>query len=338
MTTVTDVHKDLRKVAAELIDAGCRLERHGAHKVDVYKDGVVVTTMPSASKTTTENPERERRKLRRLGLLPAEGGVRRTRIELELREAAARRGHRERRQDEQPPPPDPVDGDRGPRRPRDLGVLRPYDHRRAPAPKLRYIGNAAWGDYVARRVKKAIEVKFDGSPMQFIDWAITVAQERHLPPPNTRRGAQREPWDRERIRAILRNLLERRNAKSMTLQFFQAAVDELDGVPGGNYLVSQPGDGEQEKSVIEQADEGKIIGIKVFADECDEPEVTPGEPTPEAEHHDTPESPSATQESPEPSPSGDLRLRLAGVLLEKLETGEAVDEALVDRIEKLIGE
>jgi hypothetical protein len=68
----------------------------------------------------------------------------------------------------------------------------------------------------------------------------------------------------------------------------------------------------------------------VFADEGDE---DAGQSSPVASPEDT----SGDQESPEPSTHVDHKQRLAEILLDKLEKGDPVDEALVDRITGLIG-
>jgi hypothetical protein len=334
---VQHVHKDLRHIARELEANGCEL-RPQRGRVEVFSKsrGVVVVTLTHASKRGSENPDRTRRELQRLGLLPegtSSGRVssRRssepTKLESALREAAEKKFGG--RKTIEPAALDPVDPDRGPRKPRDIGVQRPFDHRRSPRPSIRYIGNTAWGDYVVRRLKKHLP-EFD-SRIMFVDFAIEVAKDRHLPPPNTRRGSRRDPWDRSRIDQILGGLLERKNAKSLTLQFFQAAVDELEGIPGGHYVVTQ--DGERvEVTHLKDGEDVQEIGVVAF----DEGEAKEQPAVPSATTEAVEEATSGPQESPEPAPHGDLKQRLAEILLVKLESGETVDEALVDRIEKLL--
>jgi hypothetical protein len=338
MSAVTHVHKDLRKLAKELELNGCVLEPRGAHKVDVRKGSVVVTTLPSASQRGSENQERTRRQLQRLGLLPESARKphrprkEQTAVERALREAAQRKGARELKDDEphNVPPPDVETPDRGSRRPRDVGVLRPYDGRRSPVPSLRYIGNPAWGAHVVRRINKHLEA-FD-TKIMFVDFAIEVAKDRHLPPPNTRRGAKRDPWDRTRIAQVLDHLMNRRNAKSLTLQFFSAACDELEGLPGGSYRVD-PSTGDLTPEAQAQVEAAEVTVVEVDSPEAGERSAPS---PPEEPHEDVPEATSGPQETPVPALHMTHKERLAEILLDKLEAGDEVDEGLVDRIERLL--
>lgn len=332
LMAAADVHRDFRGIAKRLEEKGCSLVRKGNHVEVRTKDGVRVYSLPGRAQRGSGNVKRIERELSEMGLLAqpgAEGRRRRERTPVEeaLREAANRAGHRELSDEElaklrDSSIADPDDPGRGPRKPRHVGVLRPYDGRRSPMPAMRYIGNAAWGDFVVRRLKKHL-VDFD-TRTQFVQFAIEVAKEREIPAPNSRRGAKRDPWDVERIRNILAHLMDRKNARSLTLQFFSAACDELEGIPTGNYVVDEEGQ-EVEKATLQDAE--KVVGVQVFAEE-DEDNESPAV---------SPEATGAPQKSSEESSKDDHKERLLNILLDKLESGSSdmTDEALVGHIEKL---
>jgi hypothetical protein len=338
--TTARVHKDLRNIARDLVENGCTFVSHG-NRIEIVdpKGQRTGHTLTSAAAKKALSISITRKRLENAGLLVTvdELQVRRRRreavptpVETAFREAAERKGTREKTPDESTSrstvPHDALTPERSERVPKKVGIIRPFDGRRSPAPSMRYIGNAAWGDHVVRRLTKHMgEFK---TKREFAEFAVEVAKDRRIPPPNTRRGASRDPWDIVRIADVLSHLIERRNARSLTLQFFSAACDELEGVPGGSYFVKKD-DEVEERDVIEPGDEGRVVGVEVFAEEDD---VVPSAPP--APQEDT----RLPQESPEPSPNGDHRQRLAEILLSKLEAGEQVDEALVDRIERLIGE
>lgn len=326
----SDVHRDLRNLAEELDEAGCDFRPRGGHRVDVYHNGIVVTVLPSRTASSPGDISSIRRRLQRMGVLATAKPD--TTVGKAMKDAAKKAGLKPADHDLiSTVAADPEAPDRGARKPREVGVLRPFDSRRSPAPSLRYIGNVAWGNHVVTRVKKHLS-GFD-TRMAFVEFAIEVARERRLPPPNTRRGAKLDPWDKVRIADVLAHLLQRKNARSLTLQFFSAACDELDGIPGGSFIVDRDGN-KLEVEAIVATDE--VLGVKAFEEEVVASATE--EEAIAAPLEEVPESPGFTLESPEPVPTGDLKQRLAAILLDKLEAGDSIDESMVDRIERLISE
>jgi hypothetical protein len=318
--TTNDVHREYRSIAKQLVDEGLTLGPGSSRFwIQVTKNGVKVTSLPSSNsrKAYKVQEARLRRELEAHGVvLDSKKKRQKTNVERAFEDAAKQKGHRELTEaemDRLKHVADPDAPDRGSRKPRDLGVLRPYEGRRRPTvTRSRYYGQREWSAFTISRLKRH-RAEF-ATRREFVEFAIEVAKERELPAPG-RSSSVTGPkaWDVDRILKLHENLMGRGSSSSLTLQFFNAALDELEGIGGG---ITRPAEAEPEPEV------GVVVEAteQVHVEEVQEDLV-------------------AIVEEHFPSEASDeraLKLRLANLLLTKLEQGDEVDEDLVDRITGLI--
>jgi len=92
----------------------------------------------------------------------------------------------------------------------------------------RYYGQPEWAAYTRRRMAKHLD-SFD-SHREFVEFAIQAAHDRKLEAPNHKKSQTNQAWDVDRIVHVLADFMRGTNSGSKTLQFFNAALDELEGI------------------------------------------------------------------------------------------------------------
>lgn len=129
-----------------------------------------------------------------------------------------------------PVEPDPARAERWVDDPRQAGVLSVRS-----VPRSRWYTQAEYSAWIRERLKKVLP-DFD-SFEDFVDFATQAAQDRRYPAPNYKAPAGADSveeyehaWDRTRIVRILSDLMNGSTIQSNSIQFFNAAIDELEGV------------------------------------------------------------------------------------------------------------
>lgn len=112
--------------------------------------------------------------------------------------------------------------------PRQVGIVSISPSSRS-ALRGRWYYQDEWSAATRRRVMPVLE-QFE-TTLEFVQFAIEAARIRRLPPPNAQKKTSDEDrWSELRIERALKDLLRGKTARSLTLQFFNAAVDEMEGM------------------------------------------------------------------------------------------------------------